>query len=869
MRRSLGTPQSARRTTYTPTTATTTTPQSLLFQRSTDASEEYHNRVLRAGFVFGRNDQPPESAEAATNGACASRENSDAPHESQIATTRATTTTNSTLAAEEESSAPTDSAANPAAAETEASNPDAESGSVSPCLSSSSSYAIVENTTAESLSNHSTRNQTNSETETTEPAPTSTITSNTNNEGSSVRDLGTEEEAQQGSPDSNGTSRAVVDGETMVGSVSEPADRPQTTGGDTRDTGSLSSFTRTEVRRCSLEGAPQASSSTLRSSGSTNAESGTIPEVDGASRLAPQQSQHVNSGGFNPAPASFSLPENAHSGAATNPNPSSTHASSIPLNTGALDSGPANSRPFHSTVHSEHPQAPVPASPFTSPLIAATNPNPAPTQASSRPSNTGGFSFSVASFPANSQPTPFRTTAPSERPQAPANPFTSPTTTNPNPASTQASSNPLNTGGFSFSVASLPANSQPTPFRTTVQSERPQASANPFTSPTTTAPATSSPFYFGASPFDSRSGPSSGLGQGDPLGRTFASSSTGVPSSAQAAPQPPPNRTRASQSNTNTSDATFLPQAGFGQPAPSFGSPFSQPSINYATTSGPFGQHVGPRQQASQPNTTGFGSTGIGGRAPTEASGPFGTVAHTENFFAREGSARAGATQVGGTTNTGNVQRAGGQHPYKKSNENPRPPRPGIRNYKPTDNVDTIIKWIEKTKKQADAYKTEVQAWTLEEKNLAEKHTGALEHQITASKKAAIDAVTSTNSHARKFLKKVEAMIDKAKQTVDEHRERASANSPGASSAPPDEFLCPITLQLMVNPTIAADGHSYEESAIKSHFRRSGRHRDNTALSPLTNKRISQSVLIPNFALRSMIQRWKENQESKKRAPST
>ena len=48
--------------------------------------------------------------------------------------------------------------------------------------------------------------------------------------------------------------------------------------------------------------------------------------------------------------------------------------------------------------------------------------------------------------------------------------------------------------------------------------------------------------------------------------------------------------------------------------------------------------------------------------------------------------------------------------------------------------------------------------------------------------------------------------------------------------APPPSFICPLTLELMVDPVTAADGHSYESAAIKQWLQSS-------ALSPLTTSR--------------------------------
>ncbi|NXP24917.1 WSDU1 protein, partial [Scytalopus superciliaris] len=75
------------------------------------------------------------------------------------------------------------------------------------------------------------------------------------------------------------------------------------------------------------------------------------------------------------------------------------------------------------------------------------------------------------------------------------------------------------------------------------------------------------------------------------------------------------------------------------------------------------------------------------------------------------------------------------------------------------------------------------------------------------------------------------------------------------SSPVPDEFLCPITRELMKDPVIAADGYSYEREAMEqwiSNKRRS---------SPMTNLPLHSLMLIPNRMLKMAISRWLEMQQ--------
>ncbi|XP_063174402.1 WD repeat, SAM and U-box domain-containing protein 1 [Candoia aspera] len=79
----------------------------------------------------------------------------------------------------------------------------------------------------------------------------------------------------------------------------------------------------------------------------------------------------------------------------------------------------------------------------------------------------------------------------------------------------------------------------------------------------------------------------------------------------------------------------------------------------------------------------------------------------------------------------------------------------------------------------------------------------------------------------------------------------------------PDEFLCPITKELMKEPVIAADGYSYEKEAMENWIIKK-RHS-----SPMTNLPLQRLVLTPNRTLKMAINRWLETQPkyNEKQAP--
>lgn len=65
----------------------------------------------------------------------------------------------------------------------------------------------------------------------------------------------------------------------------------------------------------------------------------------------------------------------------------------------------------------------------------------------------------------------------------------------------------------------------------------------------------------------------------------------------------------------------------------------------------------------------------------------------------------------------------------------------------------------------------------------------------------------------------------------------------------PDAFTCAITRDIMEDPVVAADGHSYERVAITHWLSRSRR-------SPMTNEPMG-TELVPNIALRKAIGEWR------------
>jgi hypothetical protein len=72
----------------------------------------------------------------------------------------------------------------------------------------------------------------------------------------------------------------------------------------------------------------------------------------------------------------------------------------------------------------------------------------------------------------------------------------------------------------------------------------------------------------------------------------------------------------------------------------------------------------------------------------------------------------------------------------------------------------------------------------------------------------------------------------------------------------PNEHFCPITLEVMRDPVVAADGHSYERSVILEYFQSSMGSR-----SPITGLSLPNQNLFDNQALKAMIMDWKPGRQ--------
>ena len=100
------------------------------------------------------------------------------------------------------------------------------------------------------------------------------------------------------------------------------------------------------------------------------------------------------------------------------------------------------------------------------------------------------------------------------------------------------------------------------------------------------------------------------------------------------------------------------------------------------------------------------------------------------------------------------------------------------------------------------------------------------------------------------------AAADALEQTAAAGSEVGSSEAAGPSEASeavevPHDYVCPITAEIMTDPVCAADGFTYERTAISEWLRTKD-------TSPFTGAVLENKTVIPNLSLRSMIRNFTE-----------
>lgn len=102
------------------------------------------------------------------------------------------------------------------------------------------------------------------------------------------------------------------------------------------------------------------------------------------------------------------------------------------------------------------------------------------------------------------------------------------------------------------------------------------------------------------------------------------------------------------------------------------------------------------------------------------------------------------------------------------------------------------------------------------------------------------------------FKRFVRESVDLVEAAV---RQQAIEKEDNILGDPPEDMCCPILHSIMHDPVCAADGHSYEKSAIEN-WLAWGNHK-----SPCTGAPLDDPKLLPNHTLKKVINSWRETRK--------
>merc|ERR1719473_84861 len=105
---------------------------------------------------------------------------------------------------------------------------------------------------------------------------------------------------------------------------------------------------------------------------------------------------------------------------------------------------------------------------------------------------------------------------------------------------------------------------------------------------------------------------------------------------------------------------------------------------------------------------------------------------------------------------------------------------------------------------------------------------------------------------ARQPASRVERLPQPPSGELSPPSQKASSDTRHQTGDLPAHFLCPITCDLLASPVIAADGHTYEMSAIVTWL-------SSHSTSPVTGTVLPSRVVLPNFGMRSQIAEYMQS----------
>lgn len=92
---------------------------------------------------------------------------------------------------------------------------------------------------------------------------------------------------------------------------------------------------------------------------------------------------------------------------------------------------------------------------------------------------------------------------------------------------------------------------------------------------------------------------------------------------------------------------------------------------------------------------------------------------------------------------------------------------------------------------------------------------------------------------------------------------KGTNSSSGGAPVPPEEYRCPISLQLMSDPVVIASGQTYERACIEKWFS------ENHDTCPKSQQKLSHLSITPNYCIKGLIVSWCEKHGVKVPDPIT
>ena len=180
------------------------------------------------------------------------------------------------------------------------------------------------------------------------------------------------------------------------------------------------------------------------------------------------------------------------------------------------------------------------------------------------------------------------------------------------------------------------------------------------------------------------------------------------------------------------------------------------------------------------------------------------------------------------------------------------PPLPSFQDR--TIQLANLSRWLDSATVRKREFKNHVRALRDEarlrresEVEIVEKEIQQLQAKVREIRSTTAGELAAINRKSKLLIQ----MADDQLQTAGEQIACLETSLHGSQRAdpadPPRQLCCPITLELMSDPVVAADGHTYERAAIERVFSETTSPR-----SPITGAVLPSRSLFPNVAVRSM-----------------